>query len=143
MRAKKRHSGKGNAAPPSRRALDVRRALVTFAAFVAIFAQAFIVQTHVHFDGEARSPSAFAQVGNGALAPGQTELRQAFHLGDDREAFCEICQTLATAGAAVLGTAPTWVATVAEATDEPRAEIARILERRAFSWQSRAPPIPL
>jgi hypothetical protein len=123
------------------RAFDLRRAFVTFAAFVAILAQTFIVQTHVDFASGETFASATEQ--GAAGAPLQTELRAALNPGNDSQTPCVICQTLATAGAAVITALPAIITTHGIATRASQVAIQRVVVRSAHSWQSRAPPFSL
>lgn len=137
MRARK-HQGKRGRVAAIRRGFDLRRSLVTLAALVAILAQTFIVQTHVDFAGVAPA-AASAQATSGA-APIRAEVGQA---PADDTSPCVICQTLATAGAAIMASA---TAPIAAATDIPPnapIQIDWVGVRPAYSWQSRAPPTRL
>lgn len=102
-------------------------------ALVAVFLQAFVVQTHVHAIGAPLSigfhQQAAAHDGDGARATAKTE----------HQLICAICQALAASGNAALPNAA--IALVAERSNAV-AVVALALAPRTISylWQSRAPP---
>lgn len=102
-------------------------------ALVAVFLQAFVVQTHVHAIGAPLSigfhQPAAANDDDGVHATAKTE----------HQLVCAICQALATSGTATLpGDAVALVAVQSNAV----AVVALALAPRTISyfWQSRAPP---
>ncbi len=108
------------------------RPALTFAALLAVFLQAFIVQTHVHV---VPAPVAAIELA-GATTHAASERASTAR---DAPAMCAICQTMAASGTALLGQASTLL------IDTPREEQPRetpqvALQITSHSWQSRAPP---
>ncbi|MEZ5959289.1 MAG: hypothetical protein R3C30_02525 [Hyphomonadaceae bacterium] len=113
------------------RAADWRRKAFTLAALLAVFLQAFVVQTHVHAPA---APLAFAQ---------QTDITHDadthVSASSEHQLICAVCQALAASGAATLPNAA--VAQIIDHTST-LAVVAIALAPRTISyfWQSRAPP---
>jgi hypothetical protein len=102
-------------------------------ALLAVFLQAFVVQTHVHGPAPIR-------IGIERPSADHPELHAL--AGDEHQIACALCQTLASAGAATLPSAASVLASGAAST---AAIIAIALAPRALShaWRSRAPPTHL
>ena len=112
------------------------RAATLFAAVLAVFLQAFLVQTHIHAYGGVRE--AGYEQSNQSSDHGNVHASNA---GD--EFGCAICDVLATAGHSTLPEIGT-IATEAVASNETATlAIRRAPRALTHSWQSRAPPIPL
>lgn len=112
------------------------RAATLFAALLAVFLQAFVVQTHVHAFGNVREAGYEQSIAGNAGSD--------VHATNAGEKFgCAICDVLASAGHSTLPEAPD-VATEAVASNEATAlAIRRAPRALTHSWQSRAPPIAL
>mgnify|MGYP001240489094 CR=1 FL=1 len=110
----------------------VKRPALTFAALLAVFLQAFVVQTHVHV---VPAPVAAVEVA-GATTHAASERASTAR---DAPALCVICQTMATSGTALLGHAAALIIDTAHA-DQPREAAQVALQITSHSWQSRAPP---
>ncbi len=106
------------------------RIATVFAALLAVFLQAFVVQTHVH-----AIPIAPAGIEHSADASGDAHAS----VGSDHQRFCAVCQALAAGGAATLPETTSLI--TADAVGQ-EAVLAIALAPRAHthSWQSRAPP---
>lgn len=105
------------------------------AALLAVFLQAFIVQTHVH----AFSPfagAAYARAANDA-APAVVENATAHQAA----AACAMCQAQANNALTPATTALVLIGAPHRA--QPLIEIRRVWVAAAHSWQSRAPPAHL
>lgn len=107
-----------------------RRQAFTLAALLAIFLQAFVVQTHIHTPVAPIALSAAETGGHGD---------QHVVSASDHPRICAICQVLSSSSAAPLPDAA--AALVAERTSAV-ALVALALAPRTISyfWQSRAPP---
>jgi hypothetical protein len=113
------------------------RTLFTLAALLAVFLQAFAVQTHVHAYGFASAPITAQASDNGASD--DTAHASLAH----EQTLCVVCQALASSGRALVPEAPV-IALVASTTSEVAAiEIRDAPRAIAHAWQSRAPPIAL
>lgn len=110
--------------------------MAVLAALLAVFLQAFAIQTHVHVFGVAGLP-AYAQAA-GETAPSG----DAVHItAADHQTVCAVCEAFANSGRASLPEEPV-VAAHTNATYETAAlEIRRAPRALTHSWQSRAPPI--
>jgi hypothetical protein len=122
------------------------------AALLAVFLQAFAIQTHVHAVGTPVVGHAFAiqthiHTTGAALGP-SVERIQGADTGDTivsaiDQAACAFCEALASAGRALLVAAPS-VATEPVAAFAPIAFFIADAPRVAsHAWRSRAPPIAL
>jgi hypothetical protein len=106
-----------------------RRLAFSFAALLAVFLQAFVVQTHAH---------AYAPVSAGYELPAGAA--HAEHVtADQHQTVCVVCQALATAGAATL-TSSTTLATVEHVSEAAVLALTHAPQPHSHSWQSRAPP---
>jgi hypothetical protein len=112
----------------SRRQGRTKRPAFALVALLAIFLQAFVVQTHVH------GPSAFA-AGYEQRADGGQHVEAA----GEHQVSCALCQALASAGAATLP-GNTWVLAAERANEVAAVALALAPRRHTHSWQSRAPP---
>lgn len=109
---------------------DWRRQAVTFAALLAVFLQAFIVQTHIHMPAAIQFAAGYEQ--------SSAHDTSAHATASDQKVMCALCQvlsnssTLLTSSAILLATMQTNAA----------GDVALTLAPRALShfWQSRAPP---
>lgn len=110
----------------------VKRPALTFAALLAVFLQAFVVQTHVHV---VPAPVAAIELA-GATTHAASERASTAR---DAPAMCAICQTMAASGTALLGQAPTLLINTPRA-EQPRETPQVALRITSHSWQSRAPP---
>lgn len=102
-------------------------------ALLAIFLQAFVVQTHVHVSGATYTAS-YAQLSGGGHG-----LSIDVSTGGDHQVACVICQAMATAGTALMPNAAIVAATVQSNADAVLA-LAQAPRVHSHSWQSRAPP---
>lgn len=111
------------------------RAAMLFAALVAVFLQAFVVQTHVH---------AFAPMGAGYEQSATHAVGDDAHVTSAGHAFsCAICDVLATAGHTTLPEATTVAVKIGHTNESAALAIRRAPRALTHSWQSRAPPIAL
>lgn len=110
-----------------------RQPAFALAALFAVFLQAFVVQTHVHGSLGAARP-AYEQAN---AQPGQSSAEVS--APDAHQVACALCQTLATAGAALL---PSDAAAVAagKSADAGPAALSLAPLAHTHSWRSRAPP---
>lgn len=108
------------------------RTATVFAALLAVFLQAFVVQTHIH-------AAPFAPIKVGVERSLDTSGETHVSIGSEHQRFCVVCQTLAAAGAAML---PSAASPIAADTDDAEAvaAIARAPRAHTHSWRSRAPP---
>ncbi|HYD72118.1 MAG TPA: hypothetical protein VEF55_03210 [Candidatus Binatia bacterium] len=115
-----------------------RRYAFALAALFAVLLQAFVVQTHIH------APVAPIGAAIERVADGSDALIAIVSAPDEHQAFaCVICQTLASAGSAVL-TAPVSGLAASEAISEAATyALPRAPPIAAHPWQSRGPPIVL
>lgn len=108
------------------------RPALTFAALLAVFLQAFIVQTHVHV-----VPAPVAAI---ELAGATTHAASArASTARDAPAMCAICQTMAASGTALLDQASTLLINTPR-EEQPREAPQVALQITSHSWQGRAPP---
>jgi hypothetical protein len=100
-------------------------------ALLAVFLQAFVVQTHFH----ALTPP----VSGGYEQRAHTDHEQHVSATDEHRVSCALCQTLASAGAAML---PSEGFTLVAERASQAAIIAQAIAPRVHthSWRSRAPP---
>jgi hypothetical protein len=112
------------------------RAAFTLAAALAVFVQAFVVQTHIH----AFVPLAPSYQHAAGIDPGVHAQPSA--RGEERSA-CALCAALAASGRAVLASGPLVgvLASAAFAVASPEPPLAPY--SLSHSWQSRAPPTHL
>jgi hypothetical protein len=103
-----------------------------FAALLAVFLQAFVVQTHIH-----AAPVAPIKVGFERSLDTSGEAHVS--IASEHQRFCVVCQTLAAAGAAMLPGAASLIAADTDGA-EAVAAIARAPRAHTHSWRSRAPP---
>jgi hypothetical protein len=110
-----------------------RRIATVFAALLAVFLQAFVVQTHIHASPFAPINLSFERSVD--ASGGDTQVSAA----GDHQRFCAICQALAAAGAATL---PSGASLISTDSAGEQAILALTLAPHAHthSWQSRAPP---
>lgn len=111
-----------------------RRLAFSFAALLAVFLQAFVVQTHVHGLPTAAFSQTFELPAD--AADGSHEQASA---GGNHQSACAICQALAAAGAAALPDAAFLTATN-HGGELAKLALALAPLAPAHSWQSRAPP---
>jgi hypothetical protein len=108
------------------------------AALLAIFLQAFAVQTHVH-----------AYASAGASAYGEVADSQAIVASDEHstaaahQPLCAFCQTLANSGRAAIPESTALSAYAGAAYETAALDIRRAPRALTHSWQSRAPPVVL
>jgi hypothetical protein len=104
-----------------------------FAALLAVFLQAFVVQTHIHASPVAPINLSFERSVNASADDTHVSV------AGGHQRFCAICQALAATGAATLPAAAPLIST--DSVGE-QAILAISLAPRAHShsWQSRAPP---
>ncbi|MBL8546636.1 MAG: hypothetical protein JNL81_09225 [Hyphomonadaceae bacterium] len=102
-------------------------------ALLAVFLQAFVVQTHVHVSGTTYAAGYTQQIGDAH------DLSVDASAGGDHQVSCVICQAMSTAGTAMLPGAAIIAASLQSSAD---AIIALALAPRvhSHSWRSRAPP---
>lgn len=115
------------------------RRVAALLAGLAIFLQAFVVQTHV--DGLV-GLNTRASI-ESAAATSHAPAAQTVTLPGDAQAPCLICQVLASSGNTLLAQAPALTAIADQSLGEATPSIRRVVARPAYSWQSRAPPIVL
>jgi hypothetical protein len=123
--------GPGRSHSDHRPAADWRRQAFTFAALVAVFLQAFVVQTHVH------APATMLGAGYEQSSTDTHDVT-AHASAADQKTMCALCQVLSNPGTAPPSDA-IWLA--ADRADDAAA-VALALAPSAIShfWQSRAPP---
>lgn len=105
-------------------------------ALLAVFLQAFVVQTHVHAFGVASVPA--IERSSETAAAHADETASPLH-----KASCLFCETLASSSRAML---PSAAAVEAQPDAAPEAALRLIRQPPRFSshaWRSRAPPIRL
>ncbi len=119
-------------------AARTRRSAFALAALFAVLLQAFVVQTHIH------APVAPAGIAIERVAYGSDAPTASVSAPDEHQAFaCVICQTLASAGSAILAE-PVGGLVAAEAASEAATyTLPRAPPIAAHPWQSRAPPTVL
>lgn len=112
------------------RAAVWRRQALTFAALLAIFLQAFIVQTHIHVP-------AVIQIAAGYEHSSAQDVN-AHATASDQKVMCALCQVLSHSNTVLASPAILLATMHANAASD----IALALAPRALShiWQSRAPP---
>jgi len=125
-------NGLGRSRRQSGYAASRRRPAFALIALLAIFLQAFVVQTHVH-------GAPFAA--NYQQLVGADHERRVEAMGE-HQVSCALCQALATSGSATL---PSDDAVLAadRATDAAIIALALAPRLQSHSWQSRAPPLVL
>lgn len=103
---------------------------MTFAALLAVFLQAFIVQTHIHVPAAIQFASGYEQSSAHDVSAHATS--------SDQKVMCTLCQVLSNAHTLLASPAILLAATQTNAASN----IALALAPRAIShfWQSRAPP---
>jgi hypothetical protein len=112
------------------------RAAFALVALLAIFLQAFVVQTHIHTSG-LLAPPTYERTADARASDDAAHATAAI----DHQQGCIICQALAANGSATL-TDAAHVAAITNASYEIAAlEIRRAPRAVTHSWQSRAPPI--
>jgi len=120
----------------SRRAVgltaDWRRQAVTFAALLAVFLQAFIVQTHIHMPAAIQFAAGYEQ------SSAHEHDVSAHATASDQKVMCALCQVLSNAHTLLASPAILLTTTQTNAAND----LALALAPRALShfWQSRAPP---
>jgi len=108
--------------------------VVRLVALLAIFLQAFLVQTHVHPVGAAAA-SAYEQ-----SARAEAHDDGAIASADDHQMSCAICEAYAANGRAALPRDPTLVAFDALTFETAAVAFAQAFPSPVHSWRSRAPP---
>jgi hypothetical protein len=110
--------------------------VVTLAALLAVFLQAFIVQPHIH--ASAPFAPAYERADNGSATSGAQA-----NAAIDHQQGCIVCQALAANGGAALPD----TACVAEQTnacyETAALELRQAPAQPAHPWRSRAPPLSL
>jgi hypothetical protein len=112
------------------------RAAFTLAALLAVFLQAFVVQTHIHASGLFQQP-AIERTADAAAPDDAAHAIAAL----DHQQGCIICQALAANGGAALPDAAQVAASTNASYETAALEIRRAPRAVTHSWQSRAPPI--
>jgi hypothetical protein len=104
----------------------------TLAALIAVFLQAFVVQTHIH------TPASMLGIGYEQSST-LSDVVVGHVTSGDQKIVCAVCQALSSAGSAPLVSNASLVLT---GRTNAAAEIALALAPRSLShsWQSRAPP---
>jgi hypothetical protein len=120
--------------PNSRR--GARPWATRLATLLAVFLQAFIVQTHVH----AIAPLATAGYERAADEVPVATLENAAH--QEVQAACALCQAQA-AGRALSPTSQAIAVENGRNTVEPATDVRRVSVAASHSWRSRAPPAHL
>jgi hypothetical protein len=108
------------------------RSATLFAALLAVFLQAFVVQTHVHAAPIAPINLSFER---SVDAGSEAHVSVANH----HQRFCAICQALAAGGAATLPAAASLISSDAVG-EQAILAIAAAPRAHTHSWRSRAPP---
>jgi hypothetical protein len=111
------------------------RAAFTLVALLAVFLQAFLVQTHIH-----ASPvfaPAYERAAHNEGSHSATHVSAAI----DHQQGCIICQALAANGSATLTDAAAVASTSNAAYETAALEIRRAPRAVTHSWRSRAPPV--
>jgi hypothetical protein len=114
------------------------RGLSTLGACLAIFLNAFVVQTHV--EGLSHVLAGVERVAGGADVDSSATPPYVLAERGDQKAGCLICQALAGAGRAVLASAPQLDETYNLAASEATVRIRYIRVAPSHAWRSRAPP---
>jgi hypothetical protein len=105
-----------------------------FAAMLAVFLQAFAVQTHIHAFA---APVAFA-----ASEQSAGDATDGVHATvADHQTICVICQALAANGSVTLSDGAQLAALTASSNETSALAIRQAPRALTHSWQSRAPPI--
>lgn len=107
-----------------------RRPAFALMALLAVFLQAFVVQTHFH---------ALAPVSGGYERSADADHEQHVSATDEHRVSCALCQTLATAGAATLR-GEAFVLAAERASQAAIVALAIAPRVHTHSWRSRAPP---
>ncbi|MGE0740225.1 MAG: hypothetical protein AB7O98_02695 [Hyphomonadaceae bacterium] len=100
-------------------------------ALLAVFLQAFVVQTHVH---------AFAPVNASFEQSGAAHIDDV-HVSATHQASCIVCDVLAASSRAALPEAPNFLCVAGVAFESAAPVLPRAPPAPALPWQSRAPPI--
>jgi hypothetical protein len=108
------------------------RTATLFAALLAVFLQAFVVQTHIHV-----APVAPINLGFERSVDASSDAHVS--LANDDQRFCAVCQALAAGGAATLPTAASLISSDAVG-EQAILAIAAAPRAHTHSWRSRAPP---
>jgi hypothetical protein len=106
-----------------------------FAALLAVFLHAFVVQAHVH----AYSAPSEVQAAAGESLTDRAPEIAATH----QDRACLVCETLAASGASVLADAKAPSAPPAAFAEKASLAIPLAPHAQTHSWRSRAPPIAL
>jgi hypothetical protein len=117
-----------------------RKGLAIFAALIAVFVQALVVQTHV--DGLAGlAPAATAVRQDGQ--PGSAPVQVASAAKISADVACPICQAAATAGRTVMPSATVLPLPAHASRADALFSLVSTTPRLSHAWRSRAPPIAL
>lgn len=108
------------------------RIATVFAALLAVFLQAFVVQTHIH----APLDSVGLRI---ARAASDYDATTRVSLATDQQRFCPVCEAMAVAGAATLPTSASVLAMDA-AGERAILALSQAPRPHTHSWRSRAPP---
>jgi hypothetical protein len=112
------------------------RIAFVFAAMLAVFLQAFAVQTHIHALAAPVIAAGHEQAADSSATPDGAHATVA-----DHQTICVICQALAANGNATLADAAQLAALTASSNETAALAIRRAPRALTHSWQSRAPPI--
>lgn len=110
------------------------RATFTLVALLAVFLQAFVVQTHIHTSGLFQQPAIERSVHAGSDAAH-------VDVALDHQQGCIICQAMVANGGAALPDAAQAAAQTNASYETAALEIRRAPRAVTHAWQSRAPPI--
>lgn len=112
-----------------------RHRAFTLVALLAVFLQAFVVQTHVHAMG---APASITAQQSGAAHDDTSHVTA----GAEHQLICAICQALASSGTATLPSAVKLLVAV-QANTAALVALAIAPDVQSHSWRSRAPPLSL
>lgn len=115
------------------------RAFALLAALLAVFVHAFVVQPHVHIAPQALTSALHEDAANSRPA----QAADVHVINADHQAFCAVCEVLATAGQMAPPEAYAAVATFVAIQQAASFAIGIAPFALTHSWRSRAPPIVL
>lgn len=110
------------------------RGLFTFAALLAVFLQAFVVEPHIH----TANPLATAIAANA----GGHEIHQHASLPHE-QIKCLVCQAIAAGVGALIASAGNLVEPVVTSAEAPARALHVAEQAASHAWRSRAPPFSL
>lgn len=125
--------GRGRSRHSFGAATSWRRQAFTLVAFVAVFLQAFVVQTHIHVPLAPVVAAVTGQSDDGSAPAAHASV------SNHHQLMCEFCQALAAGGVATLTTGAI-LHTAYRTNAATNIALALAPSSLSHSWQSRAPP---